>query len=79
LVIRTAAKINGRYWMYWGEREVYLATSSELIDCSPVETEPGKLLVGLSRRSGEFDRALVEGGPLPVLTEKGIVAHYNGF
>ncbi|MGD0139900.1 MAG: hypothetical protein ABSD28_13570 [Tepidisphaeraceae bacterium] len=44
-----------------------------------METEPGKLLVGLSRRSGEFDRALVEGGPLPVLTEKGIVAHYNGF
>jgi len=74
----TAAKINGRYWMYWGAGEVHLATSGDLIDWSPVETEPGKLLVALPRRSGKFDSALVEGGPPAVFTQKGIVVLYNG-
>ena len=42
----TAVKINGKYWMYWGEGEVHLATSSDLIDWYPVETEPGKTAGG---------------------------------
>ncbi len=57
----TAAKINGKYWMYWGEGEVHLATSTDLLDWYPVETEPGKLLVALPRRPGKFDSDLVEG------------------
>jgi beta-1,2-mannosidase len=74
----TAVKINGRYWMYWGEGEVHLATSPDLLDWYPVETEPGKLLVALPRRPGKFDSGLVEGGPPAVLTERGIVMLYNG-
>jgi predicted GH43/DUF377 family glycosyl hydrolase len=74
----TAVKINRRYWMYWGEGEVHLATSSDLIDWSPIETAPGKLLVVLPRRPGKFDSGLVEGGPPAVLTENGIVMLYNG-
>ncbi|MDX1285388.1 MAG: glycoside hydrolase family 130 protein [Draconibacterium sp.] len=31
-----AAKINGKYWMYWGESNVYAATSDNLIDWYPV-------------------------------------------
>lgn len=74
----TAVKINGRYWMYWGEGEVHLATSTDLINWYPVETEPGKLFAALPRRPGKFDSDLVEGGPPAVLTENGIVAIYNG-
>jgi beta-1,2-mannosidase len=74
----TAVKIDGRYWMYWGEGVVHLATSSDLIEWSPVETAPGKLLVALPRRPGKFDSDLVEGGPPAVLTENGIVMLYNG-
>ena len=32
-----AAKINGKYWMYWGEIQVRLATSPDLIHWKPVE------------------------------------------
>lgn len=31
-----AAKVNGHYWMYWGEGEIHLATSDNLIDWMPV-------------------------------------------
>jgi beta-1,2-mannosidase len=74
----TATKINGAYWMYWGEGEVHLATSPDMIDWTPVETAPGTLLVALPRRPGKFDSGLVEGGPPAVITERGIVMLYNG-
>jgi predicted GH43/DUF377 family glycosyl hydrolase len=74
----TATKINGRYWMYWGEGDVHLATSTDLLDWYPVESEPGKLLVALPKRPGKFDSDLVEGGPAAVLTPAGIVVLYNG-
>ena len=32
-----AAKINGRYWMYWGEGSIRLATSEDAIHWTPVE------------------------------------------
>src|SRR5580698_3653552 len=32
-----AAKINGRFWMYWGEGAIHLATSSDLIHWNPLE------------------------------------------
>lgn len=34
-----ATKINGKYWMYWGEQDIYLATSTNLIDWEPVMKE----------------------------------------
>ena len=37
-----AAKIDGKYWMYWGEGAIRLATSADLIHWSPVEDEHGQ-------------------------------------
>ena len=31
-----AARINGLYWMYWGESDMFVATSTNLIDWTPV-------------------------------------------
>jgi len=31
-----AKKINGTYWMYWGENHIYIATSEDLIHWSPM-------------------------------------------
>ena len=33
-----AVKINEKYWMYWGDKYIWLATSTDLIHWSPVET-----------------------------------------
>ena len=66
-----AAKINGKYWMYWGEGTVSCASSDDLIHWDmggPV----------LKPRQGKFDSVLVEAGPPAVLTDKGIVVLYNG-
>jgi predicted GH43/DUF377 family glycosyl hydrolase len=73
-----AAKINGKYWMYWGEGTIHFATSDNLIDWQPVEDSSGNLLTALGTRPGKFDSDLAEGGPPPVLTADGIVVLYNG-
>ena len=73
-----AAKINGKYWMYWGEIQVRLATSPDLIHWTPVVDGSGKPLVLLRNRPGHFDSAFPEVGPPSVLTDQGIVLIYNG-
>ena len=73
-----AAKINGKYWMYWGEGAIHLATSSDLIHWSPVEDAKGAPIEVLRPRSGHFDSTFPEVGPPPVLTSAGIVVLYNG-
>ena len=73
-----AARIDGRYWMYWGEGTVYLAYSTDLIHWTPVENEMGGLQVLLASRKKRFDSSFPEGGPPPVLTKAGIVLIYNG-
>lgn len=73
-----AARLHGRYWMYWGEVQVRLATSSDLIHWTPVEKAPGEPLVLLARRPGYFDSGFPEVGPPPLLTPRGIVVFYNG-
>lgn len=72
-----AAKIQGRYWMYWGEIEVGLAKSDDLVHWVPVEDAPGKTRVLLRARAGKADSAFPETGPPPVLTSRGIVMLYN--
>jgi predicted GH43/DUF377 family glycosyl hydrolase len=67
-----AAKIKGKYWMYWGEITVRLATSPDLIHWTPLE---GAVL---AKRAGHFDSSFPEVGPPPVLTDRGIVVLYNG-
>ena len=73
-----AARIRGKYWMYWGEGTIRLATSSDLIHWTPVEDAKGNPIVVLSRRAGRFDSSFPETGPPPVLTARGIVMLYNG-
>ncbi len=73
-----AAKIFGKYWMYWGEGQISLATSTDLIRWSPVETPAGSPIVLLAPRPGLFDSGLPEVGPPPVVTRKGILLLYNG-
>jgi predicted GH43/DUF377 family glycosyl hydrolase len=73
-----AARIHGRYWMYWGEGAVHLATSSDLIHWSPVEDAQGQPIELLRPRAGHFDSTFPETGPPPVLTKSGIVVMYNG-
>lgn len=72
-----AVKINGKYWMYWGDTNIFLATSNDLINWEPVESSDGKLLSVFGPRKGKFDSDLVEPGPAAMLTDNGIVLIYN--
>ncbi len=72
-----AAKIHGKYWMYWGEGEIHLATSSDLIHWRPLEDDAGSPRVLLRRRPGKSDSGFPETGPPAVLTSRGIVLLYN--
>ncbi|MGN6440061.1 MAG: glycoside hydrolase family 130 protein [Agriterribacter sp.] len=84
-----ATKINGKYWMYWGESNIYAAVSENLVDWTPLpETDPAKKQYDSLRkyeafkiifgpRRGKFDSELVEPGPPAVLTDDGIVFIYN--
>jgi beta-1,2-mannosidase len=73
-----AARLNGRYWMYWGEGEIHLATSDDLVHWAPVEGANGQPKVLMRARRSRFDSGLPEVGPPPVLTKAGIVLLYNG-
>ncbi|MFD2331631.1 glycoside hydrolase family 130 protein [Cohnella sp. GCM10020058] len=79
-----AAKLQGKYWMYWGESDIFAATSEDLIHWTPVETEePGEngegqgLLSVMKPRPHRFDSLLIEPGPPSILTDRGIVLIYN--
>jgi predicted GH43/DUF377 family glycosyl hydrolase len=87
-----AAKINGKYWMYWGDTQIWCATSDDLINWTPMEMKAGEkppvelraqalnmpqLKVVLPTRAGKFDSDLVESGPPAMLTDKGILLIYN--
>lgn len=72
-----AARIHGSYWMYWGEGEIHLATSDDLIHWHPLEDKNGAPKVLLRRRPGRSDSAFPETGPPAVLTSRGIVLLYN--
>ncbi len=73
-----AAKIDGKYWMYWGEGSIRLATSTDLIHWTPIEDAQGAPIELLRSRSGHFDSTFPETGPPPVETSAGIVVLYNG-
>jgi len=73
----TAVKINGLYWMYWGDTDIFLASSADLINWTPIETSEKKLVSVFGPRNGKFDSDLVEPGPPAMLTTNGIVLFYN--
>lgn len=74
----TAAKINGKYWMYWGEDFVNLAYSDNLLDWYPLLNEKDELLRVMETRPNKFDSRLTEPGPPALLTDRGILLLYNG-
>jgi predicted GH43/DUF377 family glycosyl hydrolase len=79
-----ATRINGKYWMYFGDTNIFLAHSNDLINWTPLEqnskTDSSKkeLLPVISPRANKFDSRLVEPGPPAMLTDDGILLIYNG-
>jgi len=73
-----AEKINGKYWMYWGEAAIHAATSDDLIHWTPAVNDKGELIALIKPRADKFDSQLTEAGPPAVVTDKGIVLIYNG-
>lgn len=65
-------KIAGRYWMYFGDTNIWAAHSENGITWTVVE-EPV-----LTPRVDQFDSRLVEPGPAPIMTDDGILLLYNG-
>ena len=87
-----ATKINDKYWMYWGDKSIWAATSDDLINWTPIELKPEEknlvtsnestqnkpnLKVVILTRKNKFDNDLVESGPPAMLTDKGILLIYN--
>ena len=72
------AKIDGKYWMYWGEKFVNVSTSTDLVNWEPMLDENGEFLKVMTPRAGKFDSDLTECGPPAILTDKGILLFYNG-
>ena len=71
-------KIDGKYFMYWGEHAVYAATSDDLVNWTPILDEKNELATVIKPRPQYFDSALTECGPPAILTDKGNVLLYNG-
>ena len=87
-----AEKINGKFWMYWGDVNIWAATSDDLINWTPVLYETGEgpeiplrrnageiaeVKIVFGPRQGKFDSDLVEPGPPAMITDKGILLIYN--
>jgi beta-1,2-mannosidase len=72
-----AEKVNGKYWMYFGDTNLFMASSDDLIHWTPVE-ENNALKPVLTPRPKMFDSRLVESGPYALVTDKGILLLYNG-
>ena len=77
-----ATRIHGKYWMYWGDVNIWAASSDDLIHWEPVEMKGAAdvpvLTIVLGPRHGKFDSDIVEAGPPAMLTAKGILLIYNG-
>ncbi|HMM02587.1 MULTISPECIES: glycoside hydrolase family 130 protein [unclassified Dysgonomonas] len=71
-------KVNGTYLMYWGEHMINAATSTDLINWTPLLNEKNELKGLIYPRYKYFDSALTECGPPAIITDKGILLLYNG-
>jgi predicted GH43/DUF377 family glycosyl hydrolase len=72
-----AAKINNRYWMYFGDTNIFLAWSLDLVNWNPVLNEDKTLKPIFGPRPGYFDSDLVEPGPQAIIRPEGILLIYN--
>ena len=73
-----AQKIDGRFWMYYGDTDLFMATSEDLVSWQAAEnSENGNRISVLHPRKGYFDSRLVEPGPFALLLPEGIHMIYN--
>lgn len=73
-----ASKIRDKYWMYFGDTDLFMATSDDLIHWEVAENEESrKMITVLHPRPGYFDSRLVEPGPYALLRNEGILLIYN--
>jgi predicted GH43/DUF377 family glycosyl hydrolase len=79
-----AQKINGKYWMYWGDQpKLRIATSADLLHWNPLEARESaatndNFLPAAESRPATYDSRLIEPGPFAMLTPAGILLVYNG-
>ena len=74
-----AKKIDGKYWMYFGDTNIFMAYSVDLINWEVAENSESKKIISvLHPRMGYFDSRLVEPGPYALITDDGILLIYNG-
>ena len=74
-----ATKINNKYWMYFGDTDLFMAYSEDLIHWqAAINEESQKMITVLHPRMGYFDSRLVEPGPFALLQKEGVVLIYNG-
>lgn len=74
-----AKKIKGLYWMYFGDTNLFMATSKDLKHWEVAEnSESNERISVLHPRMGYFDSRLVESGPYALYTDNGILLIYNG-
>ena len=64
-------QINGRYWMYFGDTNIWVAWSEDMVNWTRID-EPV-----MEPREDKFDSRLIEPGPTPVITDAGILLLYN--
>ena len=73
-----ATKIDGHYYMYFGDTSLFIARSKDLKSWEVLKDGEKKTpLRVLNPRPGYFDSRLVEPGPFAVLKPEGIVLIYN--
>lgn len=73
-----ATKVNGKYWMYFGDTDLFMAYSDDLIHWEIAESEEYKRPIKvLHPRPGYFDSRLVEPGPYALIVDQGILLIYN--
>lgn len=65
-------KINGKYLLFFGDDNIWQASSDDLINWTPV------IRPVLEPRHGYFDSGYIEMGPPPILTKQGWLIIYHG-
>ncbi|RXK49713.1 glycoside hydrolase family 130 protein [Aquirufa rosea] len=73
-----ATKINSYYWLYFGDTDLFMAQSKDLIHWTVLEDAENQQRISvLHPRKGYFDSRLVEPGPYALLRKSGILLLYN--
>lgn len=67
-------KINGKYWMLFGDNQIWLATSKDCLNWQ----DSDKSFLKARQEGNYFDNCFVEMGPPPIRTDKGWLVIYHG-